>query len=239
MLPFMRTALAVMLIALTAAAAHAAGKATVRGAESVNVRRTPNLDSPALVALRKGSVVKVEKVIGGWAQVTTESGTQGYVKAVFLDLPQGIPVEEAESVATAVVVATPPATLAEAPAEAAVATPEVRVEAGRPQALEVEVARLRDRLAALESAVVTTPGAATPAAQREEPEPQAAAPSDKSAGAGEPVRPARPVRPVVPEPQEIGPSSLALAGVCLVFGFLLGAAYGQRQERNRRTRVRF
>jgi len=43
---------------------------------------------------------------------------------------------------------------------------------------------------------------------------------------------------VVPEPQEIGPS-LALAGVGLVLGFLIGAAYGQRQERNRRTRVRF
>jgi hypothetical protein len=237
MLPFMRAALAVMLIASTAAAAHAAGKATVRGAEAVNVRREPSPDSPALVSLRKGSVVRVEKVIDGWAQVTTESGTQGYVKAVFLDLPHGIPVEEAESVATAVVVATPPATLAEAPTEPAAATPEVRAEAGHREPLEVEVAQLRDRLAALESAVVTTPAVATPAAQREEPEPEAAAPADRSAG--EPVRPARPIRPVVPEPQEIGPSSLALAGVGLVLGFLIGAAYGQRQERNRRTRVRF
>jgi hypothetical protein len=34
-------------------------------------------------------------------------------------------------------------------------------------------------------------------------------------------------------------STLALAGAGVLVGFVLGAAYGRRQERNRRTRVRF
>jgi Na+/glutamate symporter len=47
---------------------------------------------------------------------------------------------------------------------------------------------------------------------------------------------AAPVSP--PEQLDIGPS-LALAGVGLVIGFLLGTVYGQRLERHRRSRVRF
>jgi hypothetical protein len=231
----LRTALALVLIAIPAAAVHAAGKATVRGAEAVNVRREPSTDSAALVSIRKGSVVKVDEVIGGWAHVTLQGGTQGYVKAVFLELPAGIHIVVPEPVAPAV---TPPATLAAVPTEPAPVTPELRAEPGRRDPLELEVAQLRDRLAALESAALATPVAATPEGRREDLEPKAAAPGDKSANAGEPVRPARAVRPVVPEPQEIGPS-LALAGVGLVLGFLLGAVYGQRQERNRRSRVRF
>ena len=39
-------------------------------------------------------------------------------------------------------------------------------------------------------------------------------------------------------PPEMGPA-LALAGAGLVLGLLLGSAFGRRQERNRRTRVRF
>jgi len=236
MLPVtMRAAVVVAVLIALPVVAHAAGKATVRGAEAVNVRREPSTDSPSIVAIRKGSAVKVEKVIGAWALVTLQSGAQGYVKAVFLQLPPGIVVEPEAQLAAI----TPADTPAAAPTETAVATPETHPEAARREPLEVEVAQLRDRLAALESAVVTTPAAAaTPMARREDLEPEAAAPADKPVNAGEPVRPARPVRPVVPEPQEIGPS-LALAGVGLVLGFILGAAYGQRQERNRRSRVRF
>ena len=53
-----RCVLVAVLTVVLAAAAHAAGKATVRGAEAVNVREVPRPDSPAFVTLRKGREVK-------------------------------------------------------------------------------------------------------------------------------------------------------------------------------------
>src|SRR5215470_17873106 len=128
MLPVtMRAAVVVAVLIALPVVAHAAGKATVRGAEAVNVRREPSTDSPSIVAIRKGSAVKVEKVIGAWALVTLQSGTQGYVKAVFLQLPPGIVVEPEAQLAAI----TPADTPAAAPTETAVATPETQPEAAR------------------------------------------------------------------------------------------------------------
>jgi hypothetical protein len=58
--------------------------------------------------------------------------------------------------------------------------------------------------------------------------------------AGVAVEAPAPVPAMVEPPAtlDVGPS-LALAGVGLVVGFLIGTFYGARQERNRRTRVRF
>ena len=88
--------------------------------------------------------------------------------------------------------------------------------------LDRELAALRERLATLEASME---GAGRP-----------------PGGAGDP--PAEPppvVVPTVVEPPaslDVGPS-LALAGVGFLIGFLFGTFYGQRQERNRRMRVRF
>jgi hypothetical protein len=106
------------------------------------------------------------------------------------------------------------------------------MEAVPPGALERELAQLRDRLAALESAVVVTPGAPPLRREHDEVAPTAAALVEGGHGA------LRATAAEPPEPQEIGPA-LAMAGVGLLVGFLLGTAYGQRQERNRRSRVRF
>jgi len=118
------------------------------------------------------------------------------------------------------------------------AAPETPLDAADLQAeagFQREVAELRHRLAALESAVVAAPGD-VPAGTGEGPGPTAPAAS----GEREPTRGSVFVPTVarLTGPQEIGPS-LALAGVGVVIGFLVGAAYGRRQERNRRTRVRF
>jgi len=104
----------------------------------------------------------------------------------------------------------------------------------RTELLERELAQMRERLAAIESAVVT---------------PVSVRPTPAEAGhllegqrrADEPTHVAGALLPTAataPDPEEFGPS-LAFAGVGALIGFLFGAVYGRRQERNRRSRVRF
>jgi hypothetical protein len=227
-----------LLIAVSTAA-HAAGTATVRGADGVNVRQQPDADSPSIVVLRRGRVVTVERLIGPWALIRLDSGRRGYIKATYLDLPAGLAVE-------AVATASPPVTAAATPIAQSTQThtagptntPATEADAPPRAGLEREVAQLRDRLAALESALVATPadsmaqaggGGSEAAVDRE---PTRGHETARAAGALPPGADA----PL--EPDELG-ASLALAGVGVVVGFLLGAAYGRRQERTRRSRVRF
>ena len=117
--------------------------------------------------------------------------------------------------ATATPTALPPTPTEAVPATVpAEATPEVATPAAA--ALDREVAALRERLASLEASM-------------------------ERSGPGAPAEPPPVVVPAVVEPPaslDVGPS-LALAGVGFVIGFLFGTFYGQRQERNRRMRVRF
>jgi hypothetical protein len=241
-----RCALLAVLIA-PPVAAQAARRGTVRGADGLNVREQPSLDSPVIVALRRGRVVVVEKVLGEWALITLDSGRKGYVKAVFLELPAGSevvagataappatrPPTPLPTAASAKLPASPPP--AETPTGAAAGTQAEDMRGG----LEREVALLRERLVALESAVVSTPAPAVALAAGRGDEP--AAPGQSHPQEREPTRTVSVLLPSGSPPlapEDIGPS-LALAGVGVVIGFLLGAAYGRRQERNRRSRVRF
>jgi hypothetical protein len=229
-----------MSMLMVVSVAHAAGRATVRGAEAVNVRRAPSSDSPSFATLARGASVKVERVEDGWAVVTLESGREGYVKAAFLNLPPGIEVVALPPTVAALAPTFSPAALG---AEAAISpapasTPEVRAGGERGDGLERQVAQLRDRLAALESAIVPSSESATPAHN----DAGESAGKDLAASADVSSRAAGgALCPTVTRSQdspELGPS-LALAGVGVVLGLIIGAAYGRRQERNRRSRVRF
>jgi hypothetical protein len=189
--------------------------ATVRGVEAVNVRRGPGTESPAFRALARGSRVRVDEVSEQWARVILADGESGYVNVTYLQLQPGATFPPAATHTAAPPAAAAPGVTDAVPAVAGGETP-------RPEAVEGQLAQLRERLAALESAVVT---------------PQAGEPAAASGEAMRPVVPlAAPLAP--PDQLDIGPS-LALAGVGLVLGFILGAIYGQRQERRRRSRVRF
>ncbi len=188
-------------------------KGTIKGAEAVNVRRGPGPDTPAFVAVHRGDRVQVEEQAGQWALVILESGERGYVNAAFIDLAPGATIPAAAPAAMAV--ETPEAT----PEPTATTVP------AAPPAIDRELAALRERLASLEASVGH---AATPAANVR---------SEGGEGAAEPPPPV-PAMVEPPATLDVGPS-LALAGVGFLVGFLIGTLYGQRQERNRRSRVRF
>jgi uncharacterized protein YraI len=185
------------------------------GAESVNIRRGPGTESPAFVALPRGATVRVDERSGQWARVTLENGVSGYVNVAFVEVASGATIPVAAETTPIDAGSTPPS-----------GEPTATVGVAAPPAIDRELADLRSRLASLEASLEPAGGASpTPTS------------TPAIAIDGEVVPP---LPPVVEPPAtlDVGPS-LALAGVGFVVGFLFGTFYGQRQERNRRTRVRF
>ncbi len=207
---------AVLLGSVFAAGRGAAepGPATVHGAAAVNVRQQPSADSRAIESLPRGSRVTVEDTTGDWSHVVLDDGRRGYMRSSFL---APVVTEAAETAATA----TPTTGVAGTPIEAP--APDA---AGPAPAVDHELEQLHERLAALEAALAATA--------------QPTATHLPGAGASHPAIPAAPVATIVVPPAalDVGPA-LALAGVGLIVGFLFGTLYGQRQERSRRSRVRF
>ncbi|MBX3023293.1 SH3 domain-containing protein [bacterium] len=204
--------LAALLVPSAERAAGASVAGTITGAAAVNVRRGPGPDTAAITALHRGARVQVEERVGQWVVVVLESGERGYVNAAFVELAPGAALPAMAAVATAI--DTPPAATPDPTATAVVAAA---------PAIDRELAALRERLASLEAAVEHSGSTSGSRPRAEEP---AVAP---------------PPVPTIVEPPaalDVGPS-LALAGVGLIIGFLFGTLYGQRQERNRRSRVRF
>ena len=204
--------------------------AAVRGAEALYVRSGPGTDYPAFATLQKGEQVRAEARSGAWVLVRVRSGEKGYVHGNFLDLPAGVQLPET----------------AEAPTKAESSEP-THAENTPPAAeVAVDVTPMRPAAAAAVTpvptppAVVPTPSAADIAGlqadvQRllrltKEVHDELAAPPTLGATNGDAVG-----YDQTPDPGPI----LALAGAGLVLGFMLGTVYGRRQERNRRTRVRF
>jgi SH3-like domain-containing protein len=198
-----------LVLSSTAFARAAAVPGIINGAAAVNVRRGPGPDTAPITALHRGARVQVEEQVGQWVLVLLESGERGYVNAAFVELAPG-----------ATIAVAPATAAADTPAAVDAPQPTATAIAAAPPAIDRELAALRERLASLEATIERSGG---------------------GAHAGAEAPPAPPPIPSVVEPPatlDVGPS-LALAGVGLVVGFLFGTFYGQRQERNRRTRVRF
>lgn len=232
-----RTAVRLLLITALIATlpGHAEGRSgavgIVRGAEALYVREGPGTEFNAFDSLPKGTEVEVESVEGSWVAIRTPAGRTGYVHKTFLELPGGA--DEASQETPRV----------ESTSRAAAA------ETG--QALEVEAL-----------AVESTPRVEPP---ERSPTPADAPPPtlmgsdgngrdellvdvkrilrlteemhEELAGRSPADAPGAPMNDGTQAPGVA--STLALSGIGLLFGFLLGSVYGRRQERNRRSRVRF
>lgn len=74
------------LVSPTAAGAQG-NTAVVTGAEHVFIRRGPGTEFPPFANLSEGAKVEIQEMRGEWARVLTASGQSGYVRSNFLALP--------------------------------------------------------------------------------------------------------------------------------------------------------
>lgn len=209
--------------------AEAAGQAIVRGASSLNVRSGPGREFPSLDVLKEGYTVEVEAAEGSWVQIRLPNGQSGYVHKAFL-----VPTEVQQPVP-------PVATDNEAEVESGAVVSDAGDAGTRPA-----------EPTAGEEATDPDRGSATPAVGDERAEEENLERLVESLQADVKRLLEVQASPVVPEPTptpvwagvtavdatESG-SLLGLSIIGLVAGFVLGTIYGRRQERGRRTRVRF
>ncbi len=216
---------------LCATADAAARPATVEGAPRVFLRRGHGLEFQAFATVEEGERVEVEEVTGSWALVRTGGGYQGYMHAAFLVYPDGTraigkpPKASPTPAGVAVAVPTPTATAASEESASVAAQVEnlqrefrqlrgeraggAAVTAEDIVALRAEVRRLADTTDALRSRLDAPGGVA---------------PSGLPLGAGE----------------RWSTTSLVVASaVALAMGWLIGGAAARREDRSRRTRIRF
>lgn len=238
-----------VIVLVVAGALSVAGaqpnSAVVTGAQHVFIRRGPGTEFPPFATLMEGSTVEIQEMRGEWARVLTASGQSGYVNSTFLVLPSER--------------RTRPAATAGAPTRSAPAavTP-VRPQAAAAPALTEEnrnltaqVHQLQEELAALKAQAQATPPAATPTAAP--PAVDLDKLHDDLAHLGTAVEqlnkrletepPRVNVAPLLNLPADgygraVTSTAILLAAVGLCLGWLLGNAFGRRQERGRRPRVR-
>jgi hypothetical protein len=210
--------------------------AVVTGAGRLLVRRGPSKGFAPFAALGKGTKVEVQEMHGEWARIVTPGGQVGYVKSNFLAFPG----EQRPATAT-------PGEPASAAAESGEAA--LRSLTDRNQSLESEVQSLHEELAALKARAETpAPVPAGPVAADAEqlsvdlkrltaaveglqhridswPMPEGTLPMVSTKAAGTPAG--------------VSPMAILLGGVGLSVGWLVGTAYSRRQDRGRRSRIRF
>ena len=204
--------LAGLAVLVTMELAAFAQQAEIAGIDKVYLRSGPSTEQPPLGVLSAGDPVTILGNEGTWTNVRTQDGKVGYVHHRYVVPLSG---EPANTGATAA----PPVS---APAQAAVqpiSTPTAAVESDELSAelagLRAEVARLRQQVEERKQQAGEVPPAALATAP--------AAPNEA---------------PAAPSAREQGVAVLAVAGLSLLVGWLLGSAFSRRRSRSHRPRLR-
>jgi hypothetical protein len=217
-----------------------ANTAVVAGAEQVFIRRGPGIEFPPFATLTEGSSVEIQEMHGEWARVLTASGQSGYVKSNFLALPG-----EHRAPPTA----TPPraAPLAATPDRSEAAVRQLTEEN---KSLTAQIGQLQEELAASKARAEATPVSVPTAAPADVDAEKLHADVARLTAAVEHVEKrldveSRPVNvsplpnlPTDGQVRVVTSTTILLAAIGLCVGWLLGNAFGRRQERGRRPRVR-
>ena len=224
-----------VLVLLVGAARAQGNTGVVTGAERLVVRRGPGRHFAPVAALSRGNRVEIQEVHGQWARIVTARGEKGYVKRSYL-IVSG---ERERSHAAQIPAATPIVTPHESGAAALQAATE------RNKSLEAEVQNLRQQLSELRNRPEATPALPprdTPAATE-----QLRADLTRLTAAVEGLQrrldtqPA--ADPAAPQLDGSGPpawaTSVLFAMIGILVGWLVGGTYGRKQERGRRSRIRF
>jgi uncharacterized protein YraI len=231
-----------VLLALSVGLAWAqTNTATVAGAAHVFIRRGPGTEFPPFATLAEGSAVEIQEMHGEWARVLTASGQSGYVKSNFLALPAEHHAPQAAAPAHAAVPAVTPARSE---------TAAVQQLTEENKSLTAQIGQLQEELAALKAGAEATPvsvSTAAPAALDVEKLhadlTRLTATVDQLEKRLQAEPPRLNVSPLPNLPAD-GPgrvvtsTTILLAAIGLCVGWLLGNAFGRRQERARRPRVR-
>jgi hypothetical protein len=238
-----------LFVCLVVSARAQANSAVVAGAAHVFIRRGPGTEFPPFATLTEGSSVEIQEMHGEWARVLTASGQSGYVNSNFLAIPgeHRAPPAPARAVppAAAPAHAVPPgATPARSEAAA------VRQLTEENKGLTAQIAQLQEELATLKARSEVAPSSVPTAApvsldvekfQAEVTRLTAAVERLEKRLDVEPPRVSVSPLPGLPADgpvRVVTSTTILLAGVGLCVGWLVGNAFGRRQERARRPRVR-
>jgi uncharacterized protein YraI len=218
-----------------------ANSAVVAGAAHVFIRRGPGTEFPPFATLARGTRVEIQEMHGEWARVLTASGQSGYVNSNFLAIPGEHRAPPAAAPARAV-----PPVAAPAVSEAA----EVHRLTEENKGLTAQIGQLQEQLAGLKALAEATPAPAATTApvgldveklQTDVMRLTAAVEQLEKRLDVEPARVSVSPLPSLPADgpaRVVSSTTILLAAIGLCVGWLLGNAYGRRQERARRPRVR-
>ena len=231
----------IFFVGLVASVWAQANTAVVAGGAHVFIRRGPGTEFPPFATLTEGSSVEIQEMHGEWARVLTASGQSGYVKSNFLSLPGEHRAPPA---------AAPPRTVPPAATPARSEAAAVHQLTEENTSLTAQIGQLQEELAALKARAEVTPASvATPPPVALDVEKLHADLTRLTAAVGQlerrlDVEPPRvsvsplPNLPADAPARVVTSTTILLAAIGLCVGWLLGNAFGRRQERARRPRVR-